>query len=179
MLIEDIAKVKYADEGYMPNFPPHLLSREELCDAFILSDASYFNMNYKCLADDLEEPYALLRASIEYHVKGYLDKVNPVDLPMWVWSYVLGEAVCNASDELDRHSMLTALNCDNTADVIDGEVQRYCYDISKAWCQRLPKQEREVVIDGQVKLLRPPTMFGEPHVLKVLRISPSEYEVMR
>lgn len=35
MFLHDIIKIKYIREGYLPNYPPHLISDEEMCDAFL------------------------------------------------------------------------------------------------------------------------------------------------
>ena len=33
--VHDVIKIKYAREGYLPDLPYHLISDEEMCDAFI------------------------------------------------------------------------------------------------------------------------------------------------
>lgn len=179
MTLDDIVKIKYVDEGYMADYPPHLLSKDEMCAAFILApegSPTFFDSNYVCLNPDLEDVYAQLKSAISYHVSRYLDKIDPVEPPMWVYSYMLGETVCETSDPKDKHDILTAFACDNVSDEFDAQAQQFCYDVSKKFCQKLPKDERELVTDGKVQLLRPPTIFGEPHVIKSIRVGVA-YEV--
>ena len=168
--LDTLVKIKYTDEGYLPNLPPHLVSKEEMCDAFLHNDISYFGFNYICENEELEFAFELLKKSMEYHIENYTNIVKPVDLPLWVYSYMLGTAVCSSSDTKDRHDFLVALGMDNMDDIISPEVQKYCYNVSKAYCGKLTLEERELTVDGQTVLLRPPTMFGEPHVIKALRV---------
>ena len=58
--------------------------------------------------------------------------------------------------------MLVFLNVDNIDDVFTLEACKGCLFISKQWISKL-----------DTKLLdhRPPTMFGEPHVLKYIRLN--------
>ena len=36
--IHDIIKIKYVREGWLPNWPYHLISDQEMCDAFLKQD---------------------------------------------------------------------------------------------------------------------------------------------
>ena len=47
MLVHDILKIRYSDDGYLINYPPHLISEEEMFDAFMnASGEGYFTDNY-------------------------------------------------------------------------------------------------------------------------------------
>lgn len=40
-LVHDLIKIKYVREGYLPNYPYHLISDSEMCDAFINNELNY------------------------------------------------------------------------------------------------------------------------------------------
>ena len=54
-LIHDIVKIKYVDEGLLPYWPYHLISDEEMFEAFILSDECAFDIYYPEPSDCCEE----------------------------------------------------------------------------------------------------------------------------
>lgn len=166
-----LVKVKYTDEGYLPNLPPHLISDKEMFDAFIENDISYFFMNYPLLAEPLKDVYDELVTAIRYHISQYLD--NNVELPDWVYSYMLGVTINNSSPQLDRHFLLENLNCDVIDDKMTELSQSRCYQVSKKCVNRLTKSERQVYVgeNDDILVTRPPTIFGEPHVIKYLRVN--------
>lgn len=161
-LIHDTIKIKYVEEGYLPDYPYHLVSDEEMCQAFILNDSNYFDDYYPLIAEDCKEEYKTLKEAILYHIDTFLKSIDDDRvLPDWVYSYMLGTVVSVNSDELDRHDLLVLLDCDNIEDTITAKAQRACYKESKEWLRRLTREEA---------LHRPPTLFGEPHVIKSLRV---------
>ena len=198
MFIHDIIKIKYNREGYLPDFPYHLISDEEMCDAFITlpeslseyitsdyfgptvaetkttvdwyqaylddtSDIMYFKANYPLIDDVISVQYKALVNRIFYEIQEFKNNLNNERiLPNWVYSYMLGICIGPESDKLDIHDMISAMGVDNFEDEYNLDCAIECYKISQTWLKKL------VVNDGEV--LRPPTMFGEPHVLKSIRL---------
>lgn len=133
-----------------------------MCQAFILNESNYFDDNYPLVAEDLAEEYKALKEALIYHINTFIDSdEDDKVLPDWVYSYMIGSTVSVNSDENDRHDLLVLLNCDNIDDEITEKCQKSCYSESKEWLRKLLKSEAAT---------RPPTMFGEPHVIKSLRI---------
>lgn len=162
-IVHDIIKIKYVEEGYLPNYPYYLISDKEMIQAFLRDDDGYFAINYYLDSDDeeLSVAYQLLKSEIEYHLNTYLisDKVAPI--PDWVYSYMIGSCISSTSKQLDRHDLLVSIGRDNTADEFNEDVYKDIYQTSLAWIRKLPEDKR---------LHRPPTMFGEGHVVKSLRL---------
>ena len=200
MLSKDNIKIKYSEEGYLPNFPPHLISDEEMCQAFLTNEFSYFYDNYPLLTDTLSDSYQELLNAIRYHIVRLVSKVEGFqrDLPNWVYSYMLGQVINDNSDQQDRHYFLVGINRDNIEDIMTPEAQVQCYEFSSKWVNKLdksvkveninkvfsslPKESQdiaskelekwEVEFSGSGEIVtRPPTMFGEPHVIKLIRIN--------
>lgn len=171
MNTDDLVKIKYSEEGYLPSLPPHLISNEEMCDAFLHNEISYFYMNYPLLEESLNEEYQTLVGSIEYHISNFLKLINPTPLPNWVYSYMLGVTVNNMSPQADRHYLLSGLHCDVIDDMMTPLSQYNCYQLSKQYVNKLRADEKKVLVDDQWVITRPPTMFGEPHVIKMIRIN--------
>ena len=179
MLIHNILKMNYVRDGYLPNYPYHLISDEEMFNAFINDDNDsecYFDAQYPNIAPELQDAYGELRRALQWHINLYLnggtytvgssDKLHtaaPGEIlpPNWVYSYMLGSVVCQNSDVADRHDMLVMLNMDNIEDSITKEIGEACLSISANWVSKLSPEK---------SIHRPPTMFGEPHVLKSLRL---------
>lgn len=168
-----IIKINLSKEGYLPNLPPHLISDEEMCDAFLpkLTDGesskpSYFYDNYPCISDTLSDDYHELVSCIDYHLNKLRDSVDSeYILPDWIYSYMLGAAVSVNSNVRDRHDLLVLLNLDNIDDEFTLETAVSCLSVSREWLHRLPFDKLDH---------RPPTMFGENHIIKSLRLSVSE-----
>lgn len=160
--LNNIVKIKYINEGYLPNLPYHLITDAEMVNAFI-SDGGYFDTEYSIPSSksegELVDAYDSLKSAINYHLSEMLN--SGITLPDWVYSYMFGAAICNASSEADKHDMFVLLGLDNPNDDYTEEIAESVYRISKKWLLRLPATEREH---------RPPTMFGEPHVIKYLRL---------
>jgi len=185
MFTHDIIKLRYSIEGYLPNYPPHLISDEEMFEAFIplgyfdfepgkdvtmdqimwnqfCSDDNphYFMDNYPMIADNLLAQYKQLVSDIIYHIKMFLLD-SSYSVPSWVYSYMLHSAIGPTSNKEDIHDLLVALMCDNIDDEYDEKACNACYNISCKYIGGLAKSARAY---------RPATMFGEPHVEKYLRM---------
>ena len=179
MFIHDIIKIKLSNSGYLMNYPPHLISDAEMCDAFLPykydsedptsgyedsmnEEINYFRDTYPLVTDDLLDAYKLLISEIAYHIN-LLKTTTESEyvLPNWVYSYMLGEVVSVDSPIKDRHDLFVLLGVDNLYDEFNAECASACYSESQQWLNKLPAKQREH---------RPPTMFGEPHVIKSLRL---------
>ncbi len=173
MLIHDIIKIKYTEEGYLPNYPYHLITDDEMCDAFLSdNEICFFNDFYPLPDTALEEQYKNLKSAILYHI-GLLKNLLKVEkteytLPNWIYSYMLGEVISDNSDIKDKHDLFVLLNLDNMEDKFTGQIAKSCYDLSELWLQRFDKITAEY--NGKEIDTRPPSMFGEPHLIKYLRL---------
>lgn len=197
MFSHDIVKIRLIHMGYLPDYPYHLISDDEMFRAFLgykyidyrtnqeiingveLSDdvlwrrfmdtegVCYFRDMYPpyqvghCVSNTLiidEDKYKALVTAMYDCIDNYLTyEENPV--PDWVYSYMLGEAVGPYSTQLDKHYLLTALDADNDFDEYTKDAAEACYNRSYQWILKYPLSNR-----------RPPTMFGEPHVIKSIRV---------
>ena len=195
-MIYDVIKILYTRQGYLPNYPPHLISDEEMCDAFLPEDKngfSYFKDNYPCLFDssdvvmewnketqkmepvtnpdtgeDLlyEEVYSALVADIAEEIKEFKESVEDgKQLPDWVCAYMIGSVVSVNSPKEDIHDLLVMLDVDNLDDEFLKDASKLCYQVSKEWIKRTT---------GPADELRKPGLFGEPHVIKSLRLKEVE-----
>lgn len=184
MFVHDIIKIKLSREGYLPNYPPHLISDEEMCDAFLpyVYDASdptagydasmkaslnYFRDKYPLVHPALESEYKLLVSEIAYHIDK-LKSSNEAEytLPDWVYSYMIDCVITVSSDQKDKHDLFVMLGVDNLFDEFNYDCARACYDESRYWLLKLPESAR---------IHRPPTIFGEPHVIKSLRLKAADF----
>lgn len=205
MHIHDLIKIHLVREGYLPNYPYHLISDEEMCDAFFNkadTSLSYFHNTYpkevgdaaggaeyvydckgKRIKDDngnyiKKTPYEQLEDAIEYYMnKLKTTKDDVCVLPNWVYSYMLGSVISIHSSQLDIHDLITPLGVDNIDDIFTPQAAAQCYKTSKAWIQRRLIHEwyhDDIGVEGPKCTgcvnLRPPTMFGEPHVIKSIRL---------
>lgn len=172
--IHDLAKIRLSQLGYLPNYPYHLISDEELFDAFISSDpekTTYFADYYPCLDENLRTAYDDLITAILYHINIYKNTLqDKAPLPDWIYSYMLGATISVASDPLDIHDLIQPLGVDNIEDVFTPEASSACYSVSRRWIESIG---RDIVTlpDGTQIDVRPPTMFGEPHVVKYIRVN--------
>lgn len=199
MLVVDNIKIKYSQEGYLPNYPPHLISDEEMCEAFLVNEFSYFKDMYPLVDENLKSEYELLINAFKYHIVRFLTKVEEFysELPNWVYSYMLGQVVTNMSEQEDRHYFLAGIHSDNIEDILTIESQQQCYKYSKRYVNKLDKSERFVYLDeilngfsdsekstiqsefdkwgvvfseyGEL-MIRPPSMFGEQNIIKMIRL---------
>lgn len=207
--IHDIIKIKYIREGYLPDYPPHLISDEEMCDAFlkypegdpssvkiITGDGAYLvtrQHDYIVIdeteggeADDawykfmrstdimwFKDKYPLVEPTMESQYRALVEcivtKLNEFKasldddrkLPDWVYSYMLGDVLSVHSGLYDLHDMFVALGVDNVDDEFTPAAQIACYETSANWLKKVPYSK---------STQRPPGLFGEPHVLKSLRL---------
>ena len=193
MMIHDILKIKYVNLGYLKkNYPYHLISDEEMFNAFIdlgtgfksslidpdvrFFDAYYPNPfnpgdEYKrtnAKGDvieviDIYSEYDRLKQFIIDTINGYLAYVGTPEysnhqIPDWIYTYMLGEVVYNQSEYLDIQDTLTLLDCSNIENQFTKQACAACYATSLTYITTLRVG------------LRPPTVFGEPHVIKQLRL---------
>ena len=174
-IIHDVIKMNYIRMGYLPDYPYHLISDKEMCDAFLNDgDFSYFADNYPCVDSSLQDEYDELVNNLKWHLeklKAFQSKSASTReyymLPDWVYSYMLGSTLGVNSDKLEIHDMLVLMGMDNLDDVFTRQVARKCYHISKDWLKKLPSAQKEH---------RSPTMFGELHVLKSLRLEAVKFD---
>ena len=165
-LIHDIVKIKYADEGYLPYYPYHLISDEEMVDAFIFNESNFFDDRYPLPCESLASEYEDLRNRIAYEVDAF--KTGKSDaIPDWVFSYMLGTVICDQSDQKDVHNLLVLMNMDNVYDDFSDAIYVSLHKISKAALGAASAKRRNTESPAKDRL---PTMFGEPHVIKYLRL---------
>lgn len=163
MFIHNVIKLKYVNEGYLPNYPYHLISDEEMCGAFLNESGScYFYDKYYCVDDMLSAEYTELVSAIKQQLSIFISSTSPDRrLPDWVYTYMLGEVVSDESPTEDKHDLLMLLNLDNIDDVFTPQASASCFKISKIQLSKIPDKQRE----GRV-----PTIFGDPGVIKQLRL---------
>lgn len=193
MLVHDILKIKYVNLGYIKkNYPYHLISDEEMFNAFIDlgtgftsslidPDVRFFDMYYpnpfapedvykrtnsegKVIEEiNIYQEYIKLRSYIISCIKEYLTYIGTPEeaqhlVPDWVYTYMLGEVVYNQSEYLDIQDTLALLGCSNIDNDFNKQACAACYGTSLKYISTLKTG------------LRPPTVFGEPHVIKQLRL---------
>ncbi len=83
--------------------------------------------------------------------------------------YMLGSVISVFSPALDIHDLLEPLNIDNIDDIFTAEASANCLEVSKQWLKQTQRPEF-VEFEGKKINIRPPTMFGEPHVIKSIRL---------
>lgn len=190
--IHDIIKIKYSKLGYLPDYPYHLISDKEMFSAFIwllydkdneteettaeeASTVHFFNDTYPnpfdpnnlvyrkldseghvLIEQNLSTVYKTLKQFIVDAINAYLDK--SVEIPDWIYTFMLGEVVYEHSEYLDIHDTLVLLGLDNIDNKFTPEACAKCYNTSLKYVSKLPLGSR------------PPTVFGEPHVIKQLRL---------
>lgn len=180
-LIDTVIKIKYISMGYLPNYPYHLISDTEMVNAFLPNNSiivdedgnkaidssvvSFFGDMYPCPDSTLIAEYLELVTSLRYHLDKFIYSHGAYTIPDWVYSYMIGAVIGENSSTDDKHDLLTLMNLDNVADNWTPEAAHYAYKISKLWIAKLASTAREH---------RAPTMFGEPHVIKYLRLDSSE-----
>lgn len=194
MLVHDIIKIKYVDLGYIKkNYPYHLISDEEMFNAFMdlgtgfvsnLIDPKvrFFDSYYpnpfaehdviyqktNAMGEVVDEislsgEYLRLKSYIISSINDYLAYYGTSEeslhlIPDWVYTYMLGEVVYQQSEYLDVQDCLALLNCSNLDNEFTQEACVNCYKTSLKYISSLTTG------------IRPPTVFGEPHVIKNLRM---------
>lgn len=195
-LIHDIIKIKYTRLGYLPNYPYHLISDEEMFDAFINLNSDmdsgsgdtdegqyYFNDYYPNPFKDkdiiyigptgehisLRGEYVRLKQYIVSIINEYLSHLGTTEqadytIPDWIYSYMLGEVIYNNPNNpddfeyKDMYDLLVLLDSTNIENEMTPEICELCYIQSTKYISTLTTG------------VRPPTVFGEPHVIKQLRL---------
>ena len=165
--IHDVIKIKYSELGFLPDYPYHLISDEEMFQAFLNEEEDdYFHMMYPCVDDALAIEYRTLVQGIQIEIDKYLayqKEGTSYTLPNWIYSYMMGEVTGPNSSQLDKHDLFTLLGTDNIDDAYTKECATACYEASSTWLSKYTLDQDDVVT-------RPFTMFGEPHVYKYLRL---------
>jgi len=160
MFIHDIIKIKYINEGYLPNYPYHMITDKEMIDAFLKEDEGYLAINYPLLDSELQEDYDALMDGIAECAHAYLN--DGTEIPSWVYSYMLGNTWSIYSDSADIAYLYELLNLPTEVyDTFGADLQPACLQVSKEWLSKLPAKYGS----------RPATVFGEPHVIKSLRLA--------
>ena len=182
--IHDLVKLNLVRSGYLADMPYHLISDKEMCNAFIsakqhgdrwvVSADCYFGANYPCVSDTLVDAYNKLVGVIMYHIQAITQsRYSEHTLPDWVYSYMLGEVISVHSPKADIHDMLVATGIDNIDDNFTSDAAIKCLEISSNWMNKLAMPEKiisDVEHPDYMQPIRVPTVFGEPHVLKSLRL---------
>ena len=163
-LTNNIIKIMYVTMGYLPNYPYHMISDKEMVEAFIGEDG-YFDSMYYCPGESVREDYDKLKLSIEAVLMDYLqDNIDVI--PDWIYSYMLGNTITYSSDVLEIEYLyeLTGVKPATSYDTFDENLAQACLSVSKEWLKKQSSAAR----------FRTPTMFGEPHVIKSLRLSAAD-----
>ena len=147
MFIHDLIKIKLVDEGYLPNIPYHLISTEEMCNAFMSPGnggmlKGYFIDNYPAYSgnsEDITESYENLVLTIYCYIQLYIlyEKDNklhsndpekiPFTIPDWIYSYMLGAVISVNSDKRDIHDLILPMGVDNIDDDFNDICMAACY----------------------------------------------------
>lgn len=219
MLVKDIIKIRYSNDGYLPDYPYHMIADKEVVKAFADNNgAGFFQDSYPCLVEEAEflASYNQLFLSIMFYIVSEFSLENTdITMPDWVYSYMLGSTISINSDSLDIHDLSVSLGTPNMADEFTAACSEACLNVSKQWLGKydstidvpdiyVGKLETLLnisivsTIDGEsiyhtsgeepqpievntlydllTKInnnkvfIEPPSMFGEAHVLKALRL---------
>lgn len=163
-LIHDVVKIKYTDEGYLPYYPYHLISDSEMIDAFIFNESNFFDDTYYCNFEEVKPEYKTLKSYICEVCNKYKSD-NTVQIPDWVYSYMIGSVVGPESSQKDVHDLLVLMNMDNLYDEFNTSIHKSISDISRRALGYSRINRNGTADDG-----RPVTVFGEPHIIKYLRL---------
>lgn len=191
MLIHDLIKINLVKNGYLPNYPYHLISDNEMYEGFYLYFADFYPYPK---TNTLNDKWNTLFCSIVYHIQKKIKNTEYI-IPDWVYSYMIGSVIGPKSNLLDIHDLISMLGVDNIDDEYGAEQETACYEASKRWILQT-KQDKEIQIDNTDDKLkdkiseiyktlslippefaqntikiRPPSIFGEPHVIKYLRLA--------
>lgn len=158
--IHNIIKIMYVNIGFLPNTPYHLISDDEMFDAFLREDG-FFATYYYCPGEEFQEAYDKLLGCIKSCIHKYQE--DGTTIPDWIYSYMIMRPITYDSAEEDIAYICDMANIETPQllAVFTPEVAATCYEVSKKWLQKLPSKHNN----------RPPTMFGETHVTKSLRLT--------
>lgn len=167
--IHDAIKIQYTNLGYLPGYPYHLISDKEMFEAFLKSDEGFFDSNYPCtgFSDELIVAYEDLKSDIRSRIDNYLNDPYENVIPDWIYSYMIGSTIGPYSSESDIDYLydLFEMTSNNAFLEFTPEIAANCYRESQEWLNRIPV--------NNINEKRKPTMFGEPHVIKSLRLKQS------
>ena len=160
MFLHDVIKIQYTNMGYLPGYPYHLISDEEMFNAFLKTEG-FFDDYYPCPGDSLLTEYEALKSGIAEKITAYMLK-EIEELPSWIYSYMLNEVISFSSSPEDISYLysLTGIEPPLSAIEFSEELAQACYDTSLKWLQKQPAKYSD----------RPVAIFGEPHVIKSLRL---------
>lgn len=164
MLVHDLIKIKLVRAGYLPNYPYHLISDKEMCEAFISANSvdtsnltynrsrdiwehikltnltgSFFD-EYPLLDESLKPEYDTLTQCILYHICNLIfsnSSESSYVLPDWVYSYMLGKVISINSSIADIHDLIYPLGIDNIDDLFTSDASYKCLEVSKDWVNKL------------------------------------------
>lgn len=111
----------------------------------------------------LRSEYCRLKQYIVTTINAYLEHCDGGDadlytIPDWIYTYMLGEVIYNDSEYRDIYDLLQLLHANNIDNELTAEICKQCYLVSTRYISTLTAN------------IRPPTVFGEPHVIKQLRL---------
>ena len=161
--VDTLVRIHYVELGYLPNLPYHMITDEEMIDAFI-GDGNYFDSVYYCPGESVQKEYDALRTYISGVLTDYLSGTGDVTkIPSWIYAYMLGNVITYTSDAEDITYLyqLNNLIPETSYDIFSEQLASSCLEVSKAWIAKLTSSDSA----------RVPTPFGEPHVIKSLRLS--------
>ena len=164
-LVHDLVKIRYSEEGYLPYYPYHLISEEEMIDAFIFNESNFFDDFYPCMFKEVEQEHSYLKSYIQEACGSYKKDPENVLIPDWVYSYMLGSVIGPESSQKDKHDLFVLLNMDNLYDEFTPSI---CKSIAYVSERALGRSRSKSSIDDSDR--RPVTVFGEPHIVKYLRL---------
>lgn len=155
MMLNDVVKINLSRNGYVPDYPPHLISRSEMkagalawiADMYPAPPNGYLAAEYNALISNVTDA-----------LSDFVNAEDETELPDWIYAYLLGTVVGPNSDTTDRHNVLVLMGLDNVDDEFTLPVYKRCYEVSTQWLAKYGIVERM------------PTMFAEPHVIKYFRL---------
>ena len=166
MFIHTIIAIQYIDLGYLPNYPYHMITDKEMIEAFI-GEGNYFDTMYPCPDESMREAYDALKDAIKSTLNDYLDSNTDVTtIPDWIYSYMLGNVTTFDSDpeEIEYLYELTGIEPAESYDTFDKYLAQECLCVSTEWLKKQSSRTYK----------RVPTMFGEAHVIKSLRLTSAD-----
>ena len=172
-LVHDLIKMKYVDEGFLPDYPYHLISDEEMVKGFLNLEGKYdfFRTTYPLPDEEFKPEYDKLLDVISKELSLYLMSTKDGGtihmIPDWIYSYMLGTVIGPYSPQKDKHDLFVLLGTDNIDDEFLPNCYRECYRVSEKWLQKYSYRELTPV-------MRCPTIFGEAHVIKYLRLQQAD-----
>ena len=171
-MLHDTIKVNFIQQGYLPNYPYHLISDAEMCDAFIRDDGTgYFYDHYPLVDVSLSNAYSDLIKALMYYINQCKQpRVDEYVFPDWIYSYMLGSVISIHSDGYDIQDLADMLNIEIDYGDFSSSLAAACYRISQEWLKKVTPESRYLRTEDETLDLRPPTIFGEPHVIKYLRL---------